>query len=57
MAIKVNDTCIGCETCTTICPEVFAMKGNKAEVVNQREDLSCVDEAIDSCPVAAISKE
>jgi len=55
MVIKINETCIGCGTCSAICSEVFEMSGPKAKVKAQK-DLPCVDEAIDACPVSAISK-
>lgn len=55
MTIKINDSCIGCGTCSSICPEVFEMAGSKAKVKSQK-DIPCVDEAIESCPVDAISK-
>jgi len=53
---KINSKeCIGCGSCVSICPEVFEMKGAKA-VVKAQKDLPCVKEAIESCPVSAISK-
>lgn len=60
MAIVINlEECLGCETCVELCPEVFKMDedGEKAVVINPDSDLECVEEAIDSCPVEAISKE
>jgi ferredoxin len=54
--VKIDKSiCIGCGTCASICPEVFEMKGDKASVKAEK-DLPCVDEAIDSCPVGAISR-
>lgn len=55
MVIKINDACIGCGTCASICSEVFEMDGSKARVKAQK-DIPCVDESIESCPVNAISK-
>ena len=55
MAIKISDACIGCGACSAVCSEVFEMDGSKAKVKAQK-DLPCVDEAIESCPVSAISK-
>lgn len=58
MSLKVDKKCcIGCQTCTEIAPETFAMdeegrayvknpKGNKPEEIQ---------DAIDSCPVGCIS--
>lgn len=54
--VKVNkEKCIGCGACTSICSSVFEMKDGKAKVKSQ-EDKPCVKEAIESCPVNAISK-
>ena len=55
MTIKISSACIGCGSCVSICPEIFELDGAKAKVKAQK-DLPCVDEAIGSCPVSAISK-
>ncbi|RLG11010.1 ferredoxin [Candidatus Pacearchaeota archaeon] len=53
--VKIDkQKCVGCGACVSICPEAFEMKDGKAEVKSQ--DADCIDEAIDSCPVQAISK-
>ncbi|GAU08347.1 ferredoxin [Desulfoplanes formicivorans] len=60
MAIVIDvEECLGCETCVELCPEVFKMDdaGEKATVIDPDSTLECVEEAIDSCPVEAISKE
>src|ERR1017187_8873912 len=48
--------CIGCATCTTVCPEgdVVAMLGGKAAIVN---GYKCIGHALcaESCPVGAIT--
>jgi len=54
-----KDLCIGCGLCEGIEPSVFQMNNeNQAEVIAdttpQTEDA--VAEAIDSCPVGAISQ-
>lgn len=51
-----QDTCTGCGTCVELCPEVFEMKDDKAEVIGPDKCDTCdCQEAIDSCPVEAIS--
>ncbi len=53
-----KDTCIGCELCTQICPEVFHMeddgKSKAIEDVIAKDDEDSAVEARDSCPVSAI---
>ncbi|GAG16199.1 unnamed protein product [marine sediment metagenome] len=54
--VKINKSeCIGCGACASTCPEVFEMKDGKAKVKAQK-NIPCVKEAINSCPVDAISK-
>ncbi|MBF0540671.1 MAG: ferredoxin [Nitrospirae bacterium] len=51
-----NDLCTGCETCVSICPDVFEMRDDTAYVANPDKSESCdVQEAIDTCPSEAIS--
>ncbi len=52
------EICIGCTLCTSICPEVFSMKGDKAvadpkPVPDEAKD-SCRS-AAEECPVTAIT--
>jgi len=55
--IKVDkDTCIGCGACVAICDEVFEMGKDGKARVKQQKNLPCVDEAIQACPVGAITK-
>lgn len=59
MKYHVNENCIGCGLCTTICPEVFSM-GNEgmAEAVEAdvKECKESAEEAKNSCPVEAIEE-
>lgn len=58
-AIVDSNTCIGCELCTSIASEDFKMndegiaEASSDEIKNEDE----VTEAIDSCPVDAITRE
>lgn len=47
-------TCIGCGACAAICPDVFELKGDKAQVKKPDTDKPCTKQAADSCPVNAI---
>tara|TARA_Y100000310_G_C20499700_1_gene723346 strand:- start:796 stop:966 length:171 start_codon:yes stop_codon:yes gene_type:complete len=55
--VKINkETCIGCGTCEAVCPEVFEMRDGKAYVKSGADvKKPCVKEAIEGCPVDAIS--
>lgn len=59
MKAYVNkDTCIACELCTQICPDVFSMDDDgKSVAINDDIPENLHDEAVearDSCPVSAI---
>ena len=51
-------TCIGCELCTQICPDVFSMDDDgKSVAIDDDVPANLQDEAVearDSCPVSAI---
>jgi len=52
--VKVDKSkCIGCGACVAVCPEGFEIKGGKANV---KKNVPCSLEAIDACPVNAISE-
>ena len=56
--VKVDENlCIGCGTCEALCPGVFKMDmdaGKSKVVAEECGDCNC-QEAVDSCPVSAIS--
>ncbi|MFH1787577.1 MAG: ferredoxin [archaeon] len=56
MMVSVNkEKCIGCGACASICPEVFELAEDGKAKIKAQKDLPCVKEAIDSCPVDALS--
>lgn len=60
MKAKVNENCIGCGLCNSICPQVFTMTdegvATASSDISEEQDES-VQEADDSCPVDAIEVE
>lgn len=52
-----EDMCIGCGTCESLCSTIFKMEGGKSHVVAEQCTDCDVQEAVDSCPVSAISLE
>jgi len=64
MKIKINqEDCIGCGSCSAVCPDVFDMnQENKAIVKDTDTDYGetnqeCAKEAADICPVQVIKIE
>lgn len=61
MKFSVNENCIGCGLCTTLCPEVFSMEYSPVahaapgDVPGELEELAL--EAKNHCPVDAIEAE
>lgn len=59
-AIIDKESCMGCELCVDICPEVFEMAGNVAKAKiskTPQEYMKSCREAAKECPVDAISIE
>ena len=53
-----QDTCTGCGKCEDICPEVFELAADVAEVIVDEVPPEAEDAAVDAadgCPVEAIS--
>lgn len=58
IALVNKDTCIGCELCTQVCPDVFSMDDDgKSVAIDEEIPEENEDDAVDardSCPVSAI---
>jgi len=55
--VKINtEECIGCGLCVSICSEVFEMNDDLKAHIKSQKNIPCIKEAIESCPVDAISK-
>ena len=60
MKANVTEECIACELCVQMCPEVFEMGDEYAEVKTDPvtdEHADAVREAADACPTSAIEVE
>lgn len=58
MIIIDQANCIGCSLCVSLCPNHFQMNSEfKAETIGDDSDESCVQEAINNCPVSVISQK
>lgn len=59
MKYYVNENCIGCGLCESVCPEVFSLSDEGVAVAISEdvpEDaLGSAAEAMNDCPVGAIS--
>ena len=59
--VSVNQkTCIGCESCSEICPNVFVVKNGKSQPKVKEvsgADEECAKKAEEACPVGAIKVE
>ncbi|MDP1728858.1 MAG: ferredoxin [archaeon] len=50
------EKCIGCGVCVGVCPQSFEMKEGKAYAKKAEvKKLTCEKEAVEICPVQAIS--
>ncbi|MFR1672897.1 MAG: ferredoxin [Candidatus Gastranaerophilaceae bacterium] len=58
MTVRIEDGCIGCGACESICDAVFKVEDvatvNEAAVA---DNMDCVKEAAESCPVSVIVVE
>ena len=57
MKVEITEECISCERCVEVCPEVFEMGAELAEVKLEEvpPDLeNSVRQSADECPVEAI---
>lgn len=64
-----QDTCIACGMCESTCPQVFSVSGNPNSTIVEEfrengddegrvpEDVPCLEDAENNCPVDAISVE
>jgi ferredoxin len=55
MNVKIEDGCIACGACESICSAVFTVED--VAIVNQSavaDNIDCVKEAADACPVGVI---
>lgn len=50
-------SCEGCGTCEALCPEIFEMQNEKAEVKDDSGGDCDLEEAVQSCPTDSISVE
>ena len=56
--INVNkELCIGCGSCVALCPETFELDSEGKSVVTSQDDIECAKQAVDVCPVQAITIE
>lgn len=58
MKVKIEDGCIACGACESVCPEVFSIEDvavvNEAAIAGNED---CTKEAAEACPVSVIVVE
>lgn len=55
MKVNVNEDCIGCGLCESMCPQVFRLNDDVSEVVSTDDVFrNEAEEAAIACPVNAI---
>ena len=57
MEYTVNENCISCGLCATLCPEVFELGDDIAEAKAEpqgEDEEARAEEALESCPTSAI---
>ena len=58
MNVKVNNSCIGCGACESICDSVFEVDDiAKVKKNNVEGHEECAQQAAEACPVSAIEIE
>lgn len=61
MKIKIDkEKCIGCGNCMAVCPQVFELQNGKSTIkpdADLEKNKDCIRQAINSCPMLAISEE
>lgn len=54
-----KNLCIACGTCVSLCSEVFELdqegKSHVRKTADLKKNTACIKDAIDACPVKAIS--
>ena len=52
-----KDLCVSCGLCSQVCPDVFELGSDDMAQVKEGADLNaaCIQDAVDQCPVGAIS--
>lgn len=61
MKYAVNENCIACGLCVSICPEVFELSGEGVSHVKQqpksKDEEERAEQALNDCPVDAIEHQ